>query len=478
MTSHEQRAEHAETVRMTLTISDCLFWEMDAGWVGGGARVIDVWPLQLTIQDSQFMNNNAIVSSAINYAIYSKSFDSGTGIHGDTHTFLKRVEVAENQATSIRYTDPPRGRLPDPDENRLHWGGKRYHQQPMHWVAFGGHWEESENWALSVDIEDYYTHDIRNSQQPGIAFYNIGRCNCGCQHVSLRDSRIENSKGDFDSQYQGAAFLNFGQTVEIERTRFIDNGADSPAMNSAATGIAVLRITDWGRVRNSEFINGEASSGGAILFETTGWLEIRDTLFRSNTGYQGGAAITHSAVYDPTNLGIPPPDIYSLMVINSIFDSNAVPQNQEGKTVEIIVYLYTGITGTGLGQVAGNSDNELLPVWKVDGSNPNEFPSPAGCRDPPEQTTWVLRSGSWRSNSPRQYLSSGEVQLGCQDGSVPSTETVYGNLSYPIGSFQSEVVTLTGKVHRCSLQSRHSCAAMLTCACVLPQSGRTGSGTV
>ena len=50
------------------------------------------------------------------------------------------------------------------------------------------------------------------------------------------------------------------------------------------------------------------------------------------------------------------------LIINSIFDSNTIPQNQEGKTVELIVYLYTGITGVGPGQVAGNSDNELLPV--------------------------------------------------------------------------------------------------------------------
>lgn len=87
-------------------------------------------------------------------------------------------------------------------------------------------------------------------------------------------------------------------------------------------------------------------------------------------------------------------------------------------------------------------------VWKIDGNNPNVFPSPEGCQDPPEQTTWVLSSGTWLSNSPRRHLPSGQVELGCQDGSVPADETVYGNLSYPVGSYQSQVVTVTVGPHR------------------------------
>ena len=451
MVSHEERAAHAETVRMTLTISNCLFWELDAGWVGGGARVIDVWPLEMNITDSQFMNNYALVSSAINYAIYSKSFDEGTGIHGNTRTFLKHVEVAEDQATSIRYTDPTMGRWSNPDDNRLHWGGKRYHQQPMHWVAFGGHWAESENWHLNVDIQDYHTHDIRNSQQAGMTFYNIGRCNCGCLHVSMTDVLVENTKGDFNAQWTSASYLQFGQSAEILRTRFIGNGADIGSMDGAATGVVALKLTDWGRVQNSEFIDGESGSGGAILFESTGWLEIRDSLFRGNSGWNVGGGISHSAVYDPGNPGIPPPgdDGYSLMIINSIFDSNTIPQDQTGKTVELIVYLYTGYTGVGPGQVSGNGDDELLPVWKIDGANPNEIPSPAGCRDPPPQTAWAMRSGEWQDNSPRRYPPEGGASYRvCQDGSVPANETVYGNRSYPIRSFQSEVVRLTVGPHR------------------------------
>jgi hypothetical protein len=162
--------------------------------------------------------------------------------------------------------------------------------------------------------------------------------------------------------YQAAAYLQFGQTVEIMRTSFVGNGADNGA-DSPSTGIAVLKISDWGRVQNSEFSNGEAGNGAGIFFESTGWLEVRDCLFRGNIAYKGGGGITHSAVYDPDrNLGIAPPDMYSLMIVNSIFDSNTIPQNQEGKTVELIVYLYTGITGVGPGQVSGNNDNELLPV--------------------------------------------------------------------------------------------------------------------
>ena len=176
--SREERAEHAETVRTNLIISNVLFWECDAGWVGGGARVVDSWPLTMNVTDVQLLNNYAIITSAINWAIYAKSFDEGTGIHGDSYVSLKRVEVAENY-NSLR------NRL-EPDDYENRFAPARYHQQPMQFLAFPGHWDESKNWKLTFDIDDYYSHDISAMQQNGLTIYNIVECNCGCFHLSRR----------------------------------------------------------------------------------------------------------------------------------------------------------------------------------------------------------------------------------------------------------------------------------------------------
>jgi hypothetical protein len=70
-----------------------------------------------------------------------------------------------------------------------------------------------------------------------LAFINIGRCNCGCLHVSMTDVLVENTKGDFNAQWTSASYLQFGQSAEILRTRFIGNGADIGSMDGAATGV-------------------------------------------------------------------------------------------------------------------------------------------------------------------------------------------------------------------------------------------------
>jgi hypothetical protein len=47
---------------VTLIISDTLFWECEAVWAGAAARLVDVYPLNLTMVDNQFLDNYAIVS--------------------------------------------------------------------------------------------------------------------------------------------------------------------------------------------------------------------------------------------------------------------------------------------------------------------------------------------------------------------------------------------------------------------------------
>ncbi len=56
---------------LTLIISNTLFWECEAVWAGAAARLVDVYPLNLTMIDNQFLDNYAIVSVRADVAFIS-----------------------------------------------------------------------------------------------------------------------------------------------------------------------------------------------------------------------------------------------------------------------------------------------------------------------------------------------------------------------------------------------------------------------
>lgn len=89
-----------QELTVTVIISDTLFWECEAIWCGGAARLVDVYPLNLTMTDNQFLDNYAVVSD-LNWAVYSRVFDQDangamiTGLQGNSHIHLKRNELSK-----------------------------------------------------------------------------------------------------------------------------------------------------------------------------------------------------------------------------------------------------------------------------------------------------------------------------------------------------------------------------------------------
>ena len=56
-------------------VTDCLFWNNNA-MIGGGAIVMyNIWPLQFTIRDSNFLDGVALVSGAFQGAMYANVLD-------------------------------------------------------------------------------------------------------------------------------------------------------------------------------------------------------------------------------------------------------------------------------------------------------------------------------------------------------------------------------------------------------------------
>lgn len=121
----------------------------------------------------------------------------------------------------------------------------------------------------------------------------------------------------------------------------MNNGAIDATKTTTATGVAYLDIKGLAKVHSSQFIDGQSASGGGISFMGSGYLEVQDCLFRGNTVWQNGGAISTKGIGANA-------DGFSLIVLNSIFDNNAVDQDQMNVQVDIVVHLYTGSTGTGM----------------------------------------------------------------------------------------------------------------------------------
>ena len=122
--AREPNLRSPEDLVLTVRILDCLAWQNEAVWNGGVMRIVDAYPLNLTIHDTQFVDNFASISSAVSLAWYSAIFDKDengaiiTGIQGQSHYDLQRIEV-----TGVS----PAQEAAD--------GTKRYEQSPFNWVC-------------------------------------------------------------------------------------------------------------------------------------------------------------------------------------------------------------------------------------------------------------------------------------------------------------------------------------------------------
>lgn len=87
-----------EDLRMVIELSNSLVWENYAPY--SGVRVVDVYPLNQSLIDNQFINNFALVSSGWNVGLYGGTFPDGHGLMGVSHHSYIRNEVSAPTANS------------------------------------------------------------------------------------------------------------------------------------------------------------------------------------------------------------------------------------------------------------------------------------------------------------------------------------------------------------------------------------------
>ena len=267
-----------EELVLTVKILDCLAWQNEAAWAGGVMRIVDAYPLNLTIHDTQFVDNFGTIASAAVLTWHSSIFDRDengtaiTGIQGQSHYDLQRIEV-----TGVS----PAQEAAD--------GTKRYEQSPFSWVGFGGHWPvgpgtDRPDVMSFINIEQMVCHDISMSAQPCLIAYHLGECAGGCWNMSISDSEFYNAYGtQATTLWSSHALTYWAETLEMSRTRFNHVGLDENVVDAVCEGVVSSSTTRLSRFVNISMINGYTARGGALAIATLGGrgvVEVIGSLFQ------------------------------------------------------------------------------------------------------------------------------------------------------------------------------------------------------
>ena len=341
---YDSDRQSVEDSKTTITIANCLFWELETAWVSSN-RLVDINPADLTVTNTQFLDNYALVTSGLNFCWYGNTFDDGTGVIGETNLIFENTEVA-----NLRGLDSPER-------------SDKYEMSPLCVAIYNGHWPtgpgtERPDVATHMVVNHLSCHDYFDWRTPCLMTFNFGDCSAGCTDVAVADSVMRDTYGMQKGEPGGSAvFFVWQDNTTIVRTSFENGGMiDADETNVGEGGMISLLATTLGRLENVSITNSKAAFGAAVMFVGPGNFEIVNSFFQGNVALEQGGAVFHK--------GPGPLDISaSIFRMNQVAREIAIP-------VTIVVHVFTGATGNG---------TEILPVWKLDGDNPD--PTDGSCGD-------------------------------------------------------------------------------------------------
>jgi hypothetical protein len=327
-----------DDLRITIDVSNCLFWETIQPW--GGVRVVDTWPANLTLTDNQFIDNYAITASAFNIGLYGGMFPQDSGVLGRSyHSYVRNEVAALNSNPGFKFE----------------MGAFVDYIYPQQWDAGPGSLRPDV--ATTILVEDLHCHDYHAWGGTCLLLFNRGNYNGGSFDVSIVDSEIRDVTGAWGSNLAGgsAVWLEV-DTIEIARTTFTNAGfqrhnpdRDLEETNLAEGGPIWAQVTEHGRLESVSVTNsGYTSRGGAVALKGTAAFEVINCVFSGNVAIADGGAIFFASTGP-------------LFIQDVIFLNNRV-ERQIAIPRQIVVNVFTGGTGAGA---------PIRPVWKLDGAAPD-----------------------------------------------------------------------------------------------------------
>eukprot|EP01043_Picozoa_sp_COSAG02_P014325 COSAG02_NODE_589_length_19902_cov_119.928939_4_plen_1346_part_00 len=332
-----------QALTTTIIVHDCLFWELQGMWAGGIMRLIDIYPMNLTITDSQLIECWAYIGQ-IAWTLYGSVFDEGTGIDGTTHISLSRVELA--------------------GVDQFRWYGEdgRFDLCPLAFpIALPGHrpvgpgTERPDVWTY-INVDQLYSHDNIGTIYPGFIAEGKSPCAGACYALTVTNSELNDHEAVAQTMKMTAALMTTVDIVEVRGSRFARNRIRSSGEVAIAEGGSLgLVVYVSAKLVNLSVVDSSAALGGGAVLQGPADFEIIGCLFQGNIAWDSGGAIRKFGSG-------------SLIILDSIFNANQARREVQVLR-DIVVHVYTGSLGrTGY----------FTPIWKLDGVQPDQIDGSCG----------------------------------------------------------------------------------------------------
>jgi hypothetical protein len=336
--------QNPNLLRTQIDVLDCLFWGNQARWMGGDMRLLDIWPMDATIEGSNFYDSWAFLfhTVAMSQNANAMNADHAVGVH--TGAVLTGTPGHDS---SLIFRDCLMDGTDMDLDNALVPG----------WAGIGidiifasGGWERTADGPiLQIVRENVVTQNYLCEYHNGFLFQNYLQGAAGMLFngtISSSDwwDNKGRSAGNQNTQGGVTALLDW---LLIENSRFRNGGFVADTQTGGEGGAVRFEAVEKVTIRHSSFDNNWAALGGAIAASGPATMEIHSCSFTGNKASRSGGAIEYKF------LG-------GLDVISSVFTRNVV-DTLVPPTQDITVRVYSGSAGNPGAQSGDRGMEEI--VW-------------------------------------------------------------------------------------------------------------------
>lgn len=274
-------------------IIDCLFWANQARWIGGDARLVDIWPLKWTMDGCHFLDSWAFLGKTVALSEYANQMDAGRD--GGPILGLSAAPILTGPSHSVM-----RNCLQDGNDsnsnNDLIPGFRGFVVDLTAWATTG--WQRvADTPTIHVLHENVVTQNYENEYYSGSSTHNYMQGAAGMQmNVTIRQCDFFDNVGhSVDNQHTQGGITAFGDWLTVASSRFERGGIVDFAQLGGQGGAILVETKQMSVMRHSSFVRNWAAIGGAVAAVGSTSAEFQSCSFIENIASQSGGAIVFTA---------------------------------------------------------------------------------------------------------------------------------------------------------------------------------------
>ena len=275
---------------------DCLFWANQGRWVGGDGRLVDIWPLEWTMDGCHFLDSWCFIVPTMSLSQYANQMDAG--MDGGPVLGPSAAPTLTGPSNVVM-----RNCLQDGTDGNSHdalipgWRG--FIVNLPAWATGG--WQRvatgSNTPIMHVLLENVVTQNYDNEYFGGVAVHNYMQGAAGMQFkcTVVHCDFFDNKNHATDNQHTQGGITAFLDWLEVANSRFERGGFVSDAQIAGQGGAILAESHQMVSIRHSSFIRNWAAIGGAVAVAGSTAAEFHSCTFIDNKGSFSGGAIDYKA---------------------------------------------------------------------------------------------------------------------------------------------------------------------------------------